>query len=473
MSWNIEGIKNKFKPFYNKIIGSEPHIFYLCETWHTTQFKNTTLSSTFNIIEQFGSKQHVKGRAKGGFIVGVSKSICENCKVIKTDGESCEIVIELNGEKLALILIYLSPTSTTDLMALFHETSSKYSNCIIMGDLNARIGKYNENNERQSKDTFINQRGRELIRILQTQDFSVLNGATQSDPLGEFTFSNKNGSSIVDLCLIKDSSHTVLDFDVLTDPSSSHSPILFKLNPSAQTKETQIPMIKWNEENKERFLNQLTQEMISVNNSIQDFTQALRISAELTGMQKYKTLSNKTQCHNPSWYDGECQKLKKATQYSMKKFRNAADNTIKSNWRNTYTNLRQKYKTIVIKKKTDFTNNLTHKLGNAKRPTEFFKALAYYRPKFRQQLTKIPTPTHFKSHFSDIFESKITIPESPSYLIRDEMLDRDFSRSDLDDAIKKLARNKAPGPDTIPNELWKSLEPHQREAAHLHQSSVE
>lgn len=43
------------------------------------------------------------------------------------------------------------------------------------------------------------------------------------------------------------------------------------------------------------------------------------------------------------------------------------------------------------------------------------------------------------------------------------MLDRDFSRYDLDEAIKKLARNKAPGPDTIPNELWKSLEPHHRE----------
>jgi hypothetical protein len=52
----------------------------------------------------------------------------------------------------------------------------------------------------------------------------------------------------------------------------------------------------------------------------------------------------------------------------------------------------------------------------------------------------------------------IKLIPSFSSAIEDSLLDSDFSFVELNEAIGRLATNKAPGPDSITNEVWKALD---------------
>ena len=85
---------------------------------------------------------------------------------------------------------------------------------MIIGDLNARIGHwnnaeddsdFNDNEEvksRNSRDNYINQFGKILIDFCTTFQCLPLDGNTAGDPDGQYTFVSEQGNSVIDYALV-------------------------------------------------------------------------------------------------------------------------------------------------------------------------------------------------------------------------------------------------------------------------------
>ena len=98
------------------------------------------------------------------------------------------------------------------LLSLYERGES--SHCLIIGDLNARIGHWNnaeddsdfDDNEevksRNSRDNYINQLGKILIDFCTTFQCLPLNGNTAGDPDGQYTFVSEQGNSAIDYAVV-------------------------------------------------------------------------------------------------------------------------------------------------------------------------------------------------------------------------------------------------------------------------------
>ncbi|CAL8133780.1 unnamed protein product [Orchesella dallaii] len=107
---------------------------------------------------------------------------------------------------------------------------------IIMGDLNARIGSIcNASGSWKGYDNKINERGKKLNAKHQNElsEYQVCNGMMRGDIAGQFTFSNKNGISVVDFSLTKSVVASLASrVEVISNQFLYHS--IIKLNPRPQ-----------------------------------------------------------------------------------------------------------------------------------------------------------------------------------------------------------------------------------------------
>ena len=131
---------------------------------------------------------------------------------------------------------------------------SQKGRVLICGDLNARVGNgsrhdfiINVRNINQIdeeayipdlplrhvfKDTVTNTHGVKLLDMCKACSLRIANGRLHNDKnVGEFTFHNKNGSSVIDYLLLKENDFTCInDFKVeLLYEWSDHVPISFEI----------------------------------------------------------------------------------------------------------------------------------------------------------------------------------------------------------------------------------------------------
>ena len=123
------------------------------------------------------------------------------------------------------------------LLSLYERGES--SHCLIIGDLNARIGHwtnaeddsdFNDNGEvksRNSRDNYINQFGKILIDFCTTFQCLPLNGNTAGDPDGQYTFVSEQGNSVIDYALVSLDfmSKASLFLEIGCRSESSHIPL--------------------------------------------------------------------------------------------------------------------------------------------------------------------------------------------------------------------------------------------------------
>jgi hypothetical protein len=129
-----------------------------------------------------------------------------------------------------------------------------------------------------------------------------------------------------------------------------------------------------------------------------------------------------------------------------------------------YIHCKRSYSNLLVAKKKKHYSSIETRLSNVKYPSDFFKALSCYRPKYQNiQNSNSIEPLVFAQYFSkkfDLCESSCLIDKP--YLQKDAELDNDFTFDELENAIKKLSQGKAAGSDGIPNEVWKSLSVEQK-----------
>jgi hypothetical protein len=260
--WNIEGVVGKNNTFYKELLGTKPGIFFMSETWHSYPFVHKLIQQNFKIYENFGHRIHAKGRCMGGYVLGIANDIFQYITILKIHSEYCIIKVVRDGTTIHICFLYISPNSNLTFEEAFQDINIDENHCIILGDMNARIGLYqtlditvncSQGSTRPSKDKIVNTRGRHLIRYLNQHFLQVINGTTQSDSQGEFTFTNKNGSSVIDLCLASPAISSFLNLEVINVVESCHFPIKVELGVPSAKRSHIVNKIVWNPAEKEHF----------------------------------------------------------------------------------------------------------------------------------------------------------------------------------------------------------------------------
>jgi len=263
--WNIEGIGNLFNLDSSERDSTlNCDIICLVETWSRDNFKLTGQWQKYDCTQVNAVRLSNRGRGIGGIIIltdsnkfaVTGSTLNENFIILRVKNtKSNEVIIIAN--------VYIQPQSEKDeALTEFFDTlqqireSNSNSQLIICGDFNARIGREDMSeinlppiiaNRRLSKDSTINQRGKLLNEIIDSNDIEILNGRTINDIPGNFTYVCQSGSSCIDLFMGNPQvMNCVTSLKVLKFPHSNHFPIQLNLGLFIQNASHE-PKIKWNQ----------------------------------------------------------------------------------------------------------------------------------------------------------------------------------------------------------------------------------
>lgn len=469
MAYNVHGLGNKYlhPEFYDFL--EQFDIFILLETHveeknlvnYGNKFKN------FNTYWKPASRTNNRGRGIGGQVCGVKKDLREaGFKHTLVHRRSYDIIYcELNTIKFELIPIYLRGVKW---MEDFNEMNKVVEDNdfkkIIIGDHNIRIGEEQLlpeeigeefrvlNTGRKSNDKILNAHGKKYIEFCNNNGLVILNGRTFGDEEGCFTFTNGNGSSVIDLCAVSlDIINNVQSFEVKPQLWSDHLPIVITLrvNSDLETgieKLKLLPKLKWKQQNKENYQKQLNDELSSLENnpSLSDFTRLI--------MRAYPAPSiiRKPEYHN-RWFDKECMKARDKTMKLLNKFRSSKN----SSDREAYVSQKNLYQKLCGKKRLDYYRSIEIRLDFISDSKSWWSLAKEIRQKENCIGCAIATGA-LKTYFETLLNPKVNSQEilyAPNQVLN-EMLDRDFTLPELQCQLKKVQENKAPGDDRIPYEFF-------------------
>ncbi|XP_055918308.1 uncharacterized protein LOC129950390 [Eupeodes corollae] len=331
---------------------------------------------------------------------------------------------------------------------------------MVIGDLNARIGNMqtattvlqetnlsNIYNNRTSKDTVYNQNGTKLLDILQNYDLCILNGCTEGDREGHYTFIGGQGKSVIDYCAVNnDWVDLITKFEVQTKTYSDHLPIVIEWTNNAIRNEKTLnllPRMNWKiqkiniyHEAIDNFFSNTVLNTESVEEYSSQVISCIRSSSSIkmtTGEKFYKQ----------KWFDSECSKFRKKSFALLHAWRET-DSEVLKKW---YAEANTSYKNMCRVKKINWENNKAIQLANIKNSKEFWKATK----EINGSKFKIGTgvsAAHLSLYFQTLLRDQRNITFlTAEPLIVDDILDCEISLVEIENVLKKSKNGKAPGED--------------------------
>ncbi|XP_055858618.1 uncharacterized protein LOC129921023 [Episyrphus balteatus] len=287
-------------------------------------------------------------------------------------------------------------------------------------------------------------------------DCLVLNGCTDGDKDGNFTFIGGQGKSVIDYCALNNDWHDhITRFEVQSKNFSDHMPIVVEWadNMTSTVKNLQlIPRLKWKKNEINLYRNNLDNNLSLLNDS-SDSTELLSnklISCIRNSANKPTSCRNKS--YKQEWFDKECMKARNKSFTLL----NAVRNSDCQNLKQWYIEENTRYKNLCLKKKTEYENQQALSLSQTKDCKEFWK------------ITKMINGSNFTiglgvsaedlaGHFKNILCGKSSdqfLYAEP--LLTDEILDSEITFAEIQAVILKAKNDKAPGEDGIAYEFFKN-----------------
>lgn len=374
------------------------------------------------------------------------------------------------NQSLTVSFVYLPPQANSESIRQIKTLIKNVKPEVLIGDFNSRVASHQLSDlPRNSKDMLINSQGKKIIEIF--SGYFICNGAMEGDEFGEFTFNNTNGSSVLDICLVQpDILNYINKFEVLDTPLSHHCPIKLEIGYCKPPENTYIKKIKWRPELSQNFNNYMHENQYNiVDTDYASFVTAIFKSAQMSGLRTNTTIYTNSK---PSvlWMDSELKKAKRKYRYLVKQFRNhsqTSDITAFIESKNSMLIAKKQYLDMSAEKRRNYFVGVSNSIIKSKDSKNFWTSVNLYRNqknKGNMQYGNISL-SNWRNHFQSIFndqevgENVNTINansnEHTQLLVPE--LDSDFTMFELVLAIKKLSKNKAPGSDGIPNEIWKAL----------------
>lgn len=276
----------------------------MCETWLYNDSECTTLFPDYKVFSYFRPKTHKKGRYSGGVTVLVKNDIAKGVKRVYNEyHDMIFLLLDCKyfgiAKNILLGFIYIPPENSSvynyqnyDPWSEIEEVIAKCNNdlnepdVLFIGDMNARTGiesdfiendtnmfipvpeNYNADNvmPRNSKDKIVNNFGRKLLDFCKATGMRILNGRTEGDKEGNFTYVSHMGKSVVDYAISTiHSLYLFMSFTVGVNPESDHLPVTvnLKINKSdlnsTVTGDTSVDTFNplkyiWNDRHKDSFI---------------------------------------------------------------------------------------------------------------------------------------------------------------------------------------------------------------------------
>ena len=320
-----------------------------------------------------------------------------------------------------------------------------------------------------------------LLKICNNHNLRIGNGQSTGDRLGNYTYFNYEGASVVDYIIMEETIYEkILNFKVLPPTiDSKHSPTVatFKCNTTLQKKKEKLlnppKTYKWESQNFPLFkilINSQESQIkikalcnnldINKNNSnfqyvIGSFTKFMTECADKTLKRKKRPIKNKR--HSKPWYNETCKTLKKQFEQLAKLIQKFPKdphtlgqcNKIKKKYKHTIKSVKQKWEIENIR-------NLSSD------PKLFWQHVKKVRGKTNNssnQADSIPTKK-WVEHFSSLFnvtESDKNKLEGSNKILPDSkydpILDSLFTIEEILKGIRELKLRKANRNDSNSNEM--------------------
>lgn len=274
--WNVAGLGKKDRNFWKGL--RDWDVVVMSETWVDEKGWGkikSRLPDGYVWESQPAFKRNRKGRAIGGMVMGIRKEVIERELKIESGKEGVMVGRVIQGkEKWRIVGVYASGgiEKTLQNIGQWVEGKEEDIKTIIGGDLNARTGwegggvvmeeedfRSEGKRLRKSKDGKINKEGRRLIEFLEERGWGILNGCTNGDEEGEYTFTGGKGCTVIDYVLgdeeVRDK---IRCFKVGDKVDSDHHPVEVVIEGEVKRKRERERGRKqwkgmWNEERCETF----------------------------------------------------------------------------------------------------------------------------------------------------------------------------------------------------------------------------
>lgn len=493
--WNVNGINNLFNienEMETLILTGD--IICLSETWHTNESLNLPkfLRGFGPIYQSLAEKDKTRGRGSGGLIILIRNNDKYISNLIEQSCLWLIIDLKIRGTNLKYIIFftYLKPSLGTNCINRLCESLEnilelyKYHQCFVIGDFNSHIGQLNQLTEdivlapnvfdtRISLHNATNTRGIKLVENMELMGLYTLNGRTQGDIPGKFTFLNENGSSTIDLAWANiEGGQNVSHFSITPTLSSSPHSVckiyVGKIKEKQNTQEAQLTLdvaqyevlFKFNAEKILEYQLKLDQlrNIYFNSNSIEDLSKnlelAIKEAASASGMLKIKNnaYNKKSQNIHKPWFNEECKIRKYNCKTSTKKLNKEFS---EANLNNFLTNKKIYSKVKNLAKNTYF-KQIKDNLTKVENNSEFWKTIKLLKSKGKQ--ANEISVERWEKFYIDIHAQK-----RPSlitfYDCMHPYFDTPITNEELQRSISKCKLKKAPGRDGLCNEFYKYLTP--------------
>lgn len=417
-------------------------------------------------------REHKKGRAKGGFLLGIKKNwkgkgSFTGIEVVEGLIKS-KIVIGEENFHINIWSIYNKGNLEKMWQYIENDNYCEKEGLIIAGDFNIRIGEEGkcvdfdspeEIRQRRSRDKIVGREGREFLEKIENKGWAILNGSTAGDEDGEYTFVGGMGNSVIDFAIVnEDVWKKTRSFRVEERVESDHMPICMELKTEEVNKLSEQGTITeaptrlcdvWNEESiavfeeATRTWKEVVNESINVENRWSEVKDLINknITRKEIKIKKWKLGMRK-------WWDKECARSKRKVGNMLKKWRSGKGE------KEEYQKARREWKELCEEKKRSKKEEEEAELREIKNENQVWKYFNKGR-KIRETVENSIKEEEWVAYFRTLLEGSDTKKVGMKRTIPAEKLEVEkVDAMEILAAWKKLKKKKAPGVDGITNEVW-------------------
>lgn len=452
--WNIAGTKSLGEKDWKYIKTHE--IIGLSETWEEEGRGSSRKQLTeYEVRQRYAKREKKKGRAKGGLLLAVKKG----CGIeADWDEEESDEALAMNwmmeGERWTWGVIYMGQNrkENYEIMNKWIE-KGKEGITILCGDFNARTEKEGglwdssgEKEERRSKDTRMNEEGKEMVKWLEENGMGIGNGATEGDERGEWTFIGGRGCTTIDYVVRNEAGRDkIKSMKVGERLKSDHLPLEIKLQASGKKREEEKgqekkKIIVWEEGGEEVFKEKLLEQGEKLN--WKDFKEKIQRALPV------KEIRQKEGNNKEKWWDEECHREKMKLKEGYRKLRKGEKS--EEEWRR----MRRGYRDMIKGKKRKRNIEWLNEIEEDKSMKTFWKEVGGKRR--REAVDKSIPKEQWREHFRKQYVVKEDREEEGEW--REEKPKEEIEEitiEEIRETIRRLKNKKAPGHDGITNEAWK------------------